>query len=152
VSARRRRKLTRTSLLVKAWLVWALLRGAGQCSGSVMPWWTRSRFDSKRATPARCGGVAPRSGGPPAPGRPRSTGCSGAWKRPASKERRACSAWLSPDQRVQAVCDLIVGQAAKGDPFFQQHLAEGHLDGYQRDLVYIESLREPLQEALEAGR
>jgi hypothetical protein len=50
------------------------------------------------------------------------------------------------------VCDLIVGQAAKGDPFFQQHLAEGHLDGYQRDLVYIESLREPLQEALEAGR
>jgi hypothetical protein len=79
-------------------------------------------------------------------------GLLGAWKRPASKERRACSAWLSPDQRVQAVCDLIVGQAAKGDPFFQQHLAEGHLDGYQRDLVYIESLREPLQEALEAGR
>jgi hypothetical protein len=75
--------------------------------------------------------------------------------------RRFCDAYGLTDRaglvdtilrRVQAVCDLIVGQAAKGDPFFQQHLAEGHLDGYQRDLVYIESLREPLQEALEAGR
>jgi hypothetical protein len=55
-------------------------------------------------------------------------------------------------RRVQAVCDLIVGQAAKGDPFFRRHLAEGHLDGYQRDLVFIQSLRAPLQEALEAGR
>jgi hypothetical protein len=55
-------------------------------------------------------------------------------------------------RRVQAVCDLIVGQAAKGDPFFQQHLAEGHLDGYQRDLVFIKSLQAPLQEALEWGR
>jgi hypothetical protein len=54
-------------------------------------------------------------------------------------------------RRVQAVCDLIVDQAAKGDAFFQQHLAEGHLDGYQRDLVFIESLRAPLQEALAAG-
>ena len=26
---------------------------------------------------------------------------------------------------VRAVCDLIVDQAAKGDPFFQRHLAEG---------------------------
>jgi aminoglycoside phosphotransferase (APT) family kinase protein len=50
--------------------------------------------------------------------------------------------------RVQAVFDLIVAQAAKGDPAFQRHLAEGHLDGYQRDLAYIESLREPLEEAL----
>ena len=75
--------------------------------------------------------------------------------------RRFCDAYGLTDRaglvdtilrRVQAVCDLIVGQAAKGDRFFQQHLAEGHLDGYQRDLVYIESLREPLQEALEAGR
>jgi hypothetical protein len=55
-------------------------------------------------------------------------------------------------RRVQAVCDLIVGQAAKGDPFFQQHLAEGHVDGYQRDLVFIKSLQAPLQEALEAAR
>lgn len=55
-------------------------------------------------------------------------------------------------RRVQAVCDLIVGQAAKGDPFFRRHLAEGHLDGYQRDLVFIQSLRVPLQETLEAGR
>jgi hypothetical protein len=50
------------------------------------------------------------------------------------------------------VCDLIVTQAAMGDPFFQQHLAEGHLDGYQRDLAFIESLRAPLQEALVTGR
>lgn len=55
-------------------------------------------------------------------------------------------------RRVQAVCDLIVGQAAKGDPFFRRHLAEGHLDGYQRDLVFIQSLWVPLQETLEAGR
>jgi hypothetical protein len=55
-------------------------------------------------------------------------------------------------RRVQAVCELIVGQAAKGDRFFQRHLAEGHLDGYERDLVFIQSLRVPLQEALEAGR
>ena len=53
--------------------------------------------------------------------------------------------------RVQAVCELIVGRAAEGDPFFQQHLAEGHLDAYQRDLVFIRSLRQPLQEALSAG-
>ena len=75
--------------------------------------------------------------------------------------RRFCDAYGLTDwaglvdtilRRVQAVCDLIVGQAAKGDPFFQQHLAEGHLDGYERDLVFIQSLRAPLQEALEAGR
>jgi hypothetical protein len=75
--------------------------------------------------------------------------------------RRFCDAYGLTDRaglvdiilrRVQAVCDLIVGQAAKGDPFFQRHLAEGHLDGYQRDLVFIQSLRAPLQEALEAGR
>jgi Phosphotransferase enzyme family len=55
-------------------------------------------------------------------------------------------------RRVQAVRDLIVGQAARGDRFFRRHLAEGHLDGYQRDLVFIQSLRESLQETLEAGR
>jgi hypothetical protein len=75
--------------------------------------------------------------------------------------RRFCDAYGLADRaglvdiilrRIQAVCDLIVGQAAKCDPFFQQHLAEGHLDGYQRDLVFIQSLRAPLQKALEAGR
>ena len=75
--------------------------------------------------------------------------------------RRFCDAYGLADRaglvdlilrRVRAVCDLIVGQAAKGDPFFQQHLAEGHLDGYERDLVFITSLRESLQGALEAGR
>jgi hypothetical protein len=55
-------------------------------------------------------------------------------------------------RRIQRVCDLIVDQAALGDPFFQQHLAEGHLGGYQRDLAFIDSLRDPLQEALEAAR
>jgi aminoglycoside phosphotransferase (APT) family kinase protein len=52
--------------------------------------------------------------------------------------RRFCDAYGLADRgglvdtvldRVQAVCELIVGQAAKGDPFFRQHLAEGHLDG-----------------------
>jgi Phosphotransferase enzyme family len=75
--------------------------------------------------------------------------------------RRFCDAYGLVDRaglvnmvlrRVQAVCELIVGQAAKGDPHFQRHLAEGHLDGYQRDLVFIQSLKAPLQEALEAGR
>jgi aminoglycoside phosphotransferase (APT) family kinase protein len=75
--------------------------------------------------------------------------------------RRFCDAYGLADRaglvdiilrRIQAVCDLIVGQAAKGDPFFQRHLAEGHVDGYLRDLVFIRSLRAPLQEALEAGR
>jgi hypothetical protein len=75
--------------------------------------------------------------------------------------RRFCDAYGLADRhglvdsvlrRVRAVCDLIVDQAAKGDPFFQQHLAEGQLDGYRRDLMFIQSLREPLQEALEAAR
>jgi hypothetical protein len=75
--------------------------------------------------------------------------------------RRFCDAYGLADRaglvemilrRIEAVCDLIVGQAAKGDRFFQQQLAEGHLDGYERDLVFIESLREPLEEALTAGR
>lgn len=75
--------------------------------------------------------------------------------------RRFCDAYGLADRaglvdtilrRVQAVCDLIVGQAAKGDPFFQRHLADGHVDGYRRDLGFIESLRESLQEALEADR
>jgi hypothetical protein len=79
----------------------------------------------------------------------------------AGRLRRFCDAYRLVDRaglvdtmlrRVQTVCDLIVSQAAKGDRFFQQHLAEGHVDGYERDLVFIESLREPLEEALTAGR
>jgi hypothetical protein len=31
-------------------------------------------------------------------------------------------------------------------------VAEGDLDGYRRDLVFIESLGEPLEKALTAGR
>jgi Phosphotransferase enzyme family len=79
----------------------------------------------------------------------------------AGRLRRLCDSYGLVDRaglvdtilrRVQAVCDLIVSQAAKGDPFFQQHLAEGHLDSYRRDLVFMQSLRAPLQEALEADR
>jgi hypothetical protein len=55
-------------------------------------------------------------------------------------------------RRLERVCDLIVTQAAMGDPFFRRHLAEGHLDGYRRDLAFVESLRAPLQEALEDVR
>ena len=75
--------------------------------------------------------------------------------------RRFCDAYGLTDRaglvdmilrRIQRVCDLIVDQAAMGDPFFQQHLAEGHLDGYHRDLAFIESLRVPLQEVLAAAR
>jgi hypothetical protein len=66
---------------------------------------------------------------------------------------RTGTGWWTPSWAgCGAVCDLIVDQAAKGDPFFQRHLAEGHLDGYGRDLEFIRSLREPLQEALEAAR
>jgi hypothetical protein len=75
--------------------------------------------------------------------------------------RRFCDAYGLADRHglvdtilgwVRAVCERIVDQAAKGDPSFQRHLAEGHLDGYGCDLEFIRSLREPLQEALEAAR
>jgi hypothetical protein len=39
-------------------------------------------------------------------------------------------------------------QAAQGDPAFRQFLAEGHVDGYRRDLRFIESIRADLTRAL----
>jgi hypothetical protein len=47
---------------------------------------------------------------------------------------------------------LIVGQAALGDRFFQQHWPKATWTGYEHDLVFIESLREPLEEALATSR
>ena len=51
-------------------------------------------------------------------------------------------------ERIEAVCDLIVDQAAEGDPAFRQFLAEGHVDGYRHDLRFIESMRGQLTRAL----
>jgi aminoglycoside phosphotransferase (APT) family kinase protein len=71
--------------------------------------------------------------------------------------RRLCDAYGLDDRggfvdvllgRIEAVCDLIVDQAAKGDPAFRQFLAEGHVAGYRRDLRLIESLRDRLARAL----
>jgi hypothetical protein len=71
--------------------------------------------------------------------------------------RRLCDAYGLDDRggfvdvllgRIEAVCDLIVDQAVKGDPAFRQFLAEGHVAGYRRDLRLIESLRDRLARAL----
>ena len=51
-------------------------------------------------------------------------------------------------ERIEAVCDLIVDQAAEGDPAFRRFLAEGHVAGYRRDLRFIESMRGRLTRAL----
>jgi hypothetical protein len=53
-------------------------------------------------------------------------------------------------ERIEAVCELITGQAAEGDPAFQRHLAEGHVASYRRDLDFIESVRRLLEHALES--
>ena len=51
-------------------------------------------------------------------------------------------------ERIEAVCRLIVDQAAQGDPAFRRFLAEGHVAGYRRDLRFIESIRADLGRAL----
>ena len=51
-------------------------------------------------------------------------------------------------QRVQAVWDLVAGRSALGDPAFQRHLAEGHLDSHRHDPRFIGSLRIPLERNL----
>ena len=48
------------------------------------------------------------------------------------------------------VCEVIVDQAAAGDPAFQRFLAEGHVAGYREDLEFIESIRARLEQALQS--
>ena len=71
--------------------------------------------------------------------------------------RRLCDAYGLDDrsrfvdvllERIEAVCHLIVDQAAQGDPAFRRFLAEGHVAGYRRDLRFIESIRADLTRAL----
>ena len=40
-------------------------------------------------------------------------------------------------RRVAALRDLIVSEAAGGDPVFAAHLADGHVEGYDADLAHL---------------
>jgi aminoglycoside phosphotransferase (APT) family kinase protein len=77
--------------------------------------------------------------------------------RPA-RLRRFCDAYGLSDRaglvdvlvrRIEAVCDLIVDQAAEGDPAFVRMRAEGHVDSYRRDVEFIWSTRASLERALD---
>lgn len=54
------------------------------------------------------------------------------------------------ERRVQAVGALILDRAARGDPVFQRHLEEGHVEVYERDLAFLQRHRHELQRSVEA--
>ena len=73
--------------------------------------------------------------------------------------RRFCDAYGLEDraglvdvlvERIEMICEVIVDQAAAGDPAFQRFLAEGHVAGYREDLEFIESIRARLEQALQS--
>jgi hypothetical protein len=40
-------------------------------------------------------------------------------------------------RRVAALRDLILSEAASGNPVFSAHLADGHVEEYEADLAYV---------------
>lgn len=51
-------------------------------------------------------------------------------------------------RRVAALRDLIVAEAASGDPVFAAHLADGHVREYDADLAYLRESAAALAESL----
>ena len=51
-------------------------------------------------------------------------------------------------RRVAALRDLIVAEAASGDPVFAAHLADGHVREYDADLAYLRASAAALAESL----
>ncbi|MDP9260146.1 MAG: phosphotransferase [Actinomycetota bacterium] len=51
-------------------------------------------------------------------------------------------------RRIEQVRDLILSEAARGNPVFAAHLADGHADGYEADLEYARASAAALGEWL----
>lgn len=51
-------------------------------------------------------------------------------------------------RRVAALRELILSEAASGNPVFTAHLAAGHVDAYEADLAYLRATAETLAELL----
>ena len=51
-------------------------------------------------------------------------------------------------RRVTALRDLLVAEAARGNPVFAEHLADGHVEEYDADLAYLHASRAALAESL----